>query len=195
MIGTYVLTTNGTLVILVATAVPMGALTVIGVRRGWRVVRVRGQSMLPTLQDGETVLVRRRPGDAVRVNDIVVCRRPATLRLTATRQIMGTEPSGWIVKRVGAVPGDPVPDVVTIRFPESHIVPARTIIVLSDGDGLDSRTFGPMPYERILGVVVRSLNTASRVGHDPAIDEDPSSQLGRHVRTHEECRSGQSNTK
>jgi type IV secretory pathway protease TraF len=58
-----------------------------------------------------------------------------------------------MVKRVAAVPGDRVPiDVVA-----TGTVPPGALVVFGDNGGYDSRVFGPLPFDRLLGVVVRRL--------------------------------------
>ncbi len=89
-------------------------------------VRVTGQSMMPTLGDGDFVLVdrRRRP----RWGDLVVARHPAEQDLL-------------VVKRVEDVGID-------------------TITLVSDNPaaGTDSRMWGPVPLDRLVGVVTLVLD-------------------------------------
>ncbi|MGF1661666.1 MAG: S24 family peptidase [Kineosporiaceae bacterium] len=81
--------------------------------RGWRVVRVRGRSMLPTLRPGDLLLVRGGPRAAP--GDLVVVRLPGD-RPVAVKRLVARVPDGWWVERdnpaegvdswsVGAVPG------------------------------------------------------------------------------------------
>ena len=93
-----------------------------------RRVTVRGESMRPGLEPGDRLVVvgllRGRPGDVVAVVD------PRTDRRTGGRVL---------VKRVAAVdPGD------------------GRVTVLGDNPGAstDSRTFGPVRPERVLGRAV-----------------------------------------
>ncbi|MGX7824651.1 S26 family signal peptidase [Actinokineospora sp. 24-640] len=108
-------------------------------------VHVRGVSMLPNLSPGDRVLVRRTPLRHIRPGDVVVFGRPR-----ATME-------GWMVKRVLAVPGDPIPrQAVPLlwRYPGSHVPPAR-LVVLGDNpnESYDSRTFGYLNADLLLGVV------------------------------------------
>ena len=99
----------------------------IGRQRRYRVV---GESMAPTLQEGDTVLVnpsafrQRRPT----VGELVVLRHP--LRKTGT-----------LIKRVSG-------------FDE-----AGRILVTGDNPACstDSRSFGAVPTERMLGLVVSRM--------------------------------------
>ncbi len=107
-----------------------------------RIAIVTGPSMYPTLRDNDRVLVRRIRGHALRRGDIVLVGTP-------TRT--GT---GWIVKRVAALPGDPAP--VNLAGPR---VPAGMLVLLGDNPqaSADSRDFGYVPAERLFGIMVRKL--------------------------------------
>ncbi|OPC77599.1 signal peptidase I [Embleya scabrispora] len=110
-------------------------------------VRVTGTSMAPTFADGDRVLVDCAA--PVRRGDVVVFRNP-TAALGADRD------PRWLVKRVAAVPGDPVPvemrDVV--RAPNDGVVPAGSLVVRGDAPrSHDSRHFGYVPASTVLGVV------------------------------------------
>ena len=78
-------------------------------RRRLVLVTVSGASMSPTLRDGDRVLVRRRRLPAVHRGDIVVLEPPHDPRVDyATRsRRLGGRP--WNIKRVAALPGDPIP--------------------------------------------------------------------------------------
>jgi signal peptidase I len=110
------------------------------------VSRVAGGSMRPTLLDGDRILTNklafglRVPGTQAFLlawaepsrGDVVVFSSPLDGRR--------------LVKRVVAVPGDPVGD---------EVVPPGQYFVLGDNaDSVDSRRFGCVPRERILGRVV-----------------------------------------
>jgi type IV secretory pathway protease TraF len=61
-----------------------------------------------------------------------------------------------VVKRVGAVAGDPVPPGVAASGPD---VPAGCVVLLGDNpaESADSRQYGCVPADRIIGVVLRHL--------------------------------------
>jgi hypothetical protein len=86
-------------------------------------VRVRGASMLPTLRDGDVLLVRH--GAAVRPGALVVVELPG--RGTAVKRATCRVAEGWWVERdnpmagtdswlVGAIPADDVRSVVVARL-------------------------------------------------------------------------------
>lgn len=73
------------------------------------------------------------------------------------------EDDWWIIKRVVALGGDPVPAEVvgTVAVSPDGRVPVGSIVVLGDNRevSIDSRELGFIPGERVLGVVVRDLST------------------------------------
>jgi len=132
------------------------------------VVSVQGRSMEPTLRHGDRVLVRRRRA-AVHTGQLVVMRRPPPWRTvdswSAGRFVgaegfprPGTAPSAqhWIIKRVAAVGGEPLPPVLGVLADHlGPVVPAGHLLVLGDNPAAsyDSRGFGYLPAESVLGVV------------------------------------------
>jgi signal peptidase I len=146
-------------VVALLSAVAFGTLTVI---------TVRGDSMLPTYRAGDRLLVRRRwAGRPVRRGDIVVCRPFVSSGKIADPLL--------VVKRVAALGGDRDPN-------GSQIVPDRHVYVTGDGPGsVDSRRFGPIPRERVLGRVLAVLLPADgppgkrrhRTDRDDAISPPP----------------------
>lgn len=67
-----------------------------------------------------------------------------------------------MIKRVAAVPGDPVPrdEVPALAdVPEACVLPGKLVLLGDNPDvSYDSRRAGYFPAERVLGVVVRSLS-------------------------------------
>ncbi len=65
----------------------------------------------------------------------------------------------WMIKRVAAIPGEPLPDGLPAAIADATAVPAGKLIVLGDNPpmSMDSRYLGYVPGERLLGVVVGSL--------------------------------------
>jgi signal peptidase I len=118
----------------------LGAAWWVGTRL--RIAVVAGPSMTPTLHDNDRVLVRRVRCSALRRGDVVLAALP-------TRS--GT---GWIIKRVAALPGDPAP--AGLAGPR---VPAGMLVLLGDNplQSVDSRDFGYVPAGRLFGVVVRKF--------------------------------------
>jgi signal peptidase I len=121
------------MVVDLALGLGLAALVVAGsfVRHHFLLVRVAGASMEPTLHNGDRVLVHRIRPDRLRPGQVVV---------------LASAP--WIVKRVAAVPGDPVPS-----HPD-HRVPPGSLFLLGDNHArsLDSRKLGYYPAATLLGV-------------------------------------------
>lgn len=113
-------------------------------RRHRLVATVVGTSMLPAFRPGERVLVRR-PAPDLRVGDVVVVVAPDSADSADPR---------LLVKRVAALPGDALPD--------GTVVPGRAVVVLGDNGGYDSRQFGPLPREQVVGVVMRRIDPRRR---------------------------------
>jgi signal peptidase I len=130
-------------------------LPVLVLRHGLIVVTVVGASMVPTYRAGDRLLVRRVTVRALRTGQVVVLRYPhwAGRRSRPT----GNDRPQWIVKRIAALPGD--------RFAHSGaIVPAGRLAVLGDNPAAsdDSREFGPVPTDHVIGTVVRRLGRGPR---------------------------------
>jgi signal peptidase I len=93
-------------------------------------VEVAGRSMVPTLRPGDWLVATRR--GRIRRGSVVVLRHP------------GDDLD--LVKRVAAVPGDPLGDGV--------LDPGRYLVVGDDpAASTDGRTFGPVGRSAIEGVV------------------------------------------
>ena len=114
----------------------------------FRTVIVDGRSMLPTLNPEERVVVSKAYWlvGPVHDGDIVVIHDP-------------TAP-GFIIKRVFRMGGEQVP---VDKWPSFHhltegpyTVPEGNVFVLGDNltQSEDSRVFGPVPFNRIVGKVV-----------------------------------------
>ncbi len=104
------------------------------IRRGWLVVTVEGESMLPAFRPGQRVLARRGPVPAM--GDVVVFAKT---------------PGSLMLKRVVAVPGGPAP---TFLRAHGDVVPPGMFAVLGDNaaDSLDSRVLGYVAAGQIVGV-------------------------------------------
>ncbi|MGC5009704.1 signal peptidase I [Streptosporangium sp. DT93] len=133
------------------------------VRRRLVVVTVDGPSMEPTLRDGDRVLVRRVPLRRVRTGQLMVARRPSP-------GDAGDVTATWLIKRVVAVAGEPVPPEVRPAVGEAGEageagghdvrVPAGCLVVLGDNRArsADSRHWGYVTGEHLLGVVHRAMS-------------------------------------
>jgi len=118
------------------------------VRRRYVSVGVTGGSMRPTYDDGDRVLVRRVPHRRLRTGDVVVIAQPG-------------EEGRWLIKRLIARPGDPVPRdrIPALATAAGETVPTGSVVVLGDGGphSLDSKQLGYLPLSSVLGVAVRTL--------------------------------------
>ena len=138
-------------------------------RRRWTVVAVNGPSMEPALAHGDRVIVRRARIGNVRAGQIVVFRHPPPWRgVDGWRDgrllpeeghwATGSPPvrPQWTIKRVAAVPGDPLPAELAAHCAElGATVPPDTLAVLGDNRprSIDSRRFGYVVAGDILGVL------------------------------------------
>ncbi|MBS1716399.1 MAG: signal peptidase I [Armatimonadetes bacterium] len=111
-------------------------------------VVVSGPSMLPTLQSGNRVWVSKAYWliGNIRHKDVVVIR--------------GDNPGDFLIKRVYRLPGEVVdfyniPKNWSLKNGEFR-VPDDNIYVLGDNRAVseDSRAFGPVPLNRVIGKVV-----------------------------------------
>ena len=160
--------TRISILVVLSIAVPALAIGSYGIVRALRrrlvVVDVHGASMEPTLRQGDRVLVSRIPADAVRAGDIVVIERGSVL--SDERTSPADRPDrrrDWAIKRAAAVAGDPVPASVAAAagVVPGATVPAGFLVVLGDNPvrSADSRVWGYLPAERLLGVVRRRLGS------------------------------------
>lgn len=139
----------------VASAIAAIAATVLWLRARLVVVTIEGVSMAPGLAPDDRVIVRRIPASRLRAGRIAVVEQPyraggAWVWPSTPGRIDGRT---WMVKRIAAVPGDPVPArVASLPGP---VVPDGYVLVLGDNAdaSVDSRRIGYVPVERVLGVV------------------------------------------
>ena len=127
-------------------------------------IRVPSDSMAPTISAGDHLLLNRRDAGHPAVGDIVVVHDPVG--------------DGLIVKRVVAVGGDaigfedgvlvrngrPVSEHYTSDFLDGvyygpDVVPPGQLYLLGDNrfDSIDSRNFGTVPVDTVVGRVVGRL--------------------------------------
>jgi len=132
------------------------------------IVSVKNRSMAPTLQDGDRVLVLRYwPAKWLRKGQIVLVCWPYE---PAGPRALGVIPP---IKRIAglagetislpvtelydvALDGEPIP-VVTADH--TFYVPAKHLFVCSHNpqSNVDSRSWGPVPYQSVVGVVLMQL--------------------------------------
>jgi signal peptidase I len=143
----------------------LAAVSAAMVRRHFVVVQVNGHSMLPTLRSGDRVLVRRVPAAQLTAGAIVVIRAHHR-----DRKGGGVPPAyrGWVIKRVAALPGDLVPGPVQAATAGISVVPGGMLVLMADNpNGTDSRRWGFVSADGLLGVVVARLpaqTTSTRAG-------------------------------
>ncbi|GAB3971081.1 S26 family signal peptidase [Plantactinospora veratri] len=121
------------------------------------VVTVEGGSMEPTLHGHDRVVARRTPARRLRVGQIVVVEQPRfDPGRSGSTSGGGLRDRRWMIKRLAALPGDPLPPGVTVAGGAAS-VPAGRVVVLGDNRdaSTDSRTFGPVPLDQVLGVALR----------------------------------------
>jgi signal peptidase I len=121
------------------TVAAVAATVLIWARRRYMLITVRGTSMTPTYADGQRLLLRR---GGFAAGDVVMFRSPM-------RFAGGMD---WLVKRVAAMPGDPVPADMAERAAVAVVPPGR-LLVRSDAGGLDSRHLGLISQQDVVGRV------------------------------------------
>jgi len=127
--------------------------------------RVEGDSMCPTLQDGQHVLARRvpSPGAALQRGEVVVLRHPADSRRIFIKRVIGlpgehlrlAQDAVYVNDLPLAEPYLDGPPCPAGRSPRQWIMGPEEYFVLGDrrSDSQDSRAFGPVGHEMILGRV------------------------------------------
>ncbi|MGW2459447.1 S26 family signal peptidase [Streptomyces sp. NPDC001761] len=134
-------------------------------------VVVSGRSMEPAYHDGDGVLVRR--GRTPVRGAAVVVERPPYQAPWPDPPVSRTAPAHriyarqWFIKRVAAVPGDPVPRsaLPALRDTPERAVPEGMLVLLGDNSeqSYDSRHVGYFPAERVLGEVAGPDQPARRM--------------------------------
>jgi Signal peptidase I len=158
---------DGAWPVAVAVVLPITAAAGVGVavlRRRFVVVTVRGPSMEPVLREGDRVLVRRCGMARLRRGDLVVFAELPDPPDVAGRRAGAAAPStraGWLVKRAVAVAGDPVPREAgpALAALDDDVVPQDCLVAIGDNaaHSYDSRHYGYVHSDRLLGVVLRRL--------------------------------------
>lgn len=124
-------------------------------------IRVDGWSMEPTLREGDRILVWRTNSARLKHGRIVVVQQPRPdlvwPGLPCGRSIAGYN---WMVKRVVAVAGDPLPHGYrALRKVTDLTVPMGRLLIVGDNlaESFDSRTLGFIPADRVLGIMLWRL--------------------------------------
>ncbi len=138
-----------------------------------RVVTVSGNSMLETLQNGDTLLLVSGFYHQPQHGDIVVVNRSAEEPLI--KRVIGCEgdtvdiaSDTGLVYLNGEVLEEPYLDCVTpvLNFEGPYTVPEGHVFVMGDnrGDSLDSRSIGAVSEEDIIGKAVFRIMPLSELG-------------------------------
>jgi signal peptidase I len=145
----------------VAAGIAAAFLLAANCRRRFMVVTVTGVSMQPTLAPGDRLLVRRTPLRQVQVGQVTVLQRPGLDDEDATMTPCRASSAGLIIKRVAAIPGNPIP-AVCLRDSAASTparVPDSMFIILGDNPdhSYDLRHAGLIAGDLMVGVVVRRI--------------------------------------
>jgi len=119
-------------------------------RRSLIVLEIGGSSMEPTFASGARLLAVR--GLGLRRGRVVVLAHRDRERPPGS--------SAYLVKRVAAVPGDPVPPAVRAVAGADVVPPGHCVVLGDNADSVDSRVWGFVPRTDVVGRVVRVLSPA-----------------------------------
>lgn len=136
----------------------VAVLAVVRMRRRHAVVRVTGSSMAPAFRAGDRVLVRRAVG-GLRTGDVVAVEAPQDGGWPTAPLTAGISGRRWLIKRVAAVAGEPVPAAGIPALAGERVVPDGHLVLLGDAGAIsyDSKQVGYFPAARVLGVAIRLL--------------------------------------
>lgn len=134
------------------------------IRNSLLIVSVKGKSMEPTLRPDDLVLVfRYLPKKFLRKNNVVLISQNE--KFDGKRNELS-----HCIKRIVGLPGELMLSEVEVDLCiDKHqlnnksdilIVPEKHFFVQGDNyeKSIDSRHWGPIPFSRILGVVVKKIN-------------------------------------
>jgi signal peptidase I len=132
-------------------------------RRAYAIIRVDGDSMMPALTDGDRLLAWRVAPLALRNGQIAVVLSP----------LRKGSPS--LIKRIVALPGDPVPASVRPVVPDARVPVGQLILIGDNTDAsFDSRDHGYFAIADVQAVILRKLTTAK----DPrGTENDPAANF------------------
>eukprot|EP00834_Sanchytrium_tribonematis_P007054 NODE_586_length_5672_cov_0.462229.p5 type:complete len:150 gc:universal NODE_586_length_5672_cov_0.462229:5132-5581(+) len=106
-----------------------------------------GDSMLPVIEPNSIILVQKWfSSSKIKVGDIVACQSPV-------------EPAKYVCKRVAGVAGDTV--IIDSHSSSSRCIKITSNHVFLRGENhqksFDSRSYGPVPLQNIVGIVRFSI--------------------------------------
>ena len=125
-------------------------------------VRVDGFSMMPTLKDGEYVLVNRLAyrGDMPERGDIIVFESPQSTNLDLIKRVIGLPGNtvkiyGGVVQVNGETLNEPYIAAAPVYNGE-WVVPDGNLFVLGDNrnDSSDSHAWGLLPIDNVIGKAI-----------------------------------------
>ncbi|MDI2128483.1 S26 family signal peptidase [Yinghuangia seranimata] len=120
-------------------------------------VTVRGYSMAPTLMPGDRVLMLRgRHRIATGRLAVVVAPHPRF----GWNPPADAVPDNWYVKRIAAVPGEPVPDWAHL-CPGPDVPPGMLVLLGERPASRDSKQCGYCPEDKLIGTVLLRLRAAA----------------------------------
>lgn len=134
------------------------AATIAVARRRLLLIDVVGDSMVPAFRSGDRLLVCRTR--RLRRGDVVIAHHQDGRRTYKTASSYVTT---WLVKRLVAVPGDPVPQSVVpaVGHAGRPVPPGMGVLLGDHAQSIDSRTWGFVPLSDVAGVVVARLRASS----------------------------------
>lgn len=127
-------------------------------------VTVRGYSMAPSLLPGDRLLMLRgKRRIATGRVAVVVAPHPEhgwNPPEGRTFEPSAGKPNSWYVKRIVAVPGDPVPTWAT-RCPGTRVPPGKLVLLGERPGSRDSKQLGYCPEDKVIGTVLVRLRAAA----------------------------------
>jgi signal peptidase I len=123
-------------------------------RRRWLVVTVIGQSMMPTLRDGQRLLARRPGRKRLAAGEVVVFRLSDPL----AREARANRDVEYRVKRIAAAAGDAMPAWLTITGDLgalAHVPEAHFVVAGDAAQSEDSRQLGLISRAQVLAWLPR----------------------------------------